>query len=682
MLNFNKLKLVNKIFIITLSLIIFFSIVITWNEIKYTNAQIDKMKQEMPNKIINTWQQLIQNTSILYMASATVIADIPLVSNAYLMENRKILEQLTNTIQNDIYKRQAYPIYIHFHEIRSSSTPKSFLKLWDKENFGEDLSHRNIISYSYNRMTSIGGIDKEKNSLIITGISPIKFGDKAVGSVEVFSDIQFITNELSKITNANILLYLKDEAQKNNFILIAKNLLLKDKLNTHNKEIEEQALNIVDKSLLLQGSMEQIIKIHDNTLLLYTPLIDFQNQNVGTLVSQIDITEINDTANKNILQTILKSLIITSIICILIYLLIQKNIQQPLANLTNRIQELSTKELDLIKTIEIPQIYCAEITNCNQQNCTAYKHGGHCWMVCGSFSDNKNCNIMNTKRISCITCDIFKRYSGTELDKITTFLNIFTIRIKKILKKMISEIKDLTINISTIYNISNQSLNIKNDEHAIIGNKLNNVGERLKLICNNLEEINNQWNKLITQNSTNNSLIKNDYDLVLNSIDKTMNNISSNINNFASIANTFEELINKIVKQNGQTSSPDIFQTKEQMTQNLINIKTLSEDINIDIRKHINLMIKNGEFFNKMLKNDKDMLEELQKNMEELQKNIKLLIAITDDINTIKLQNTLTISTIEKMENNISKIHYATIKSQETIANIKNSLGIFKIDTL
>ncbi len=688
MLDLNKLKLINKIFIITLSLIIFYTIIITWTEIKYSNLQINNIKQEMPNKITNTWKQLVQNTSILYMGSATVIADIPLVSNAYLMENRKILEQLTDKIQRDLYKRQDYPIQIHFHETKTTSNPKSFLKLWDKENFGEDLSYRNIISYAYNRMTSIGGIDKDKKTLIITGISPIKFGDKLVGSVEIFSDIQFIINELSKITNSNILLYLNDkskESQQNNFVLTAKsfNQETKTKLGEVevNKDTEDQIINVIDKKLLITGSAEQITKIYDNNLLIYTPISDFDNQNIGTLVSQIDITKINETANKNILQAILKAIIITSIICILIYFLILKNIKQPLDNLTNRMQELGTKELDLIKTIDIPTVYCSKLTNCNQKNCIAYNIGGHCWTICGSFSDDKNCNIMNTKGINCISCDIFKNYSTTELDKITLFLNIFTARIKKILKKVIEEIRNSTTHISTIYNISNNNLNINKDDFIVIENKLDNVNEKLKSLSNSLEEINNQWNKIQVQSSSDTSLIKNKCSLSFNSIDATITNILSNTNNFIIIANTFEELLNKMLEQNRQTNSNDN-NLKTQITQNLTNIKTLSEYINNDIRKHTALIIKNKELFNQILKNHQDMIDELQKNVEALKNSIKILTTITDDINTIKLQNILTKNTIQKIEDNVNKIHHNAIKSQKAIMNIKNGINLFKIDTL
>lgn len=679
----SNIKLTHKILGMMLFLVLFYSFIIAWQEIKYINLQLNNMKQEMPDKINTLWQQLIKNTGMLYQASSTVIADIPLISNAYLMENRKILEQLVNKIQYDLFKRQDYPINIHFHKINPN--PTSFLKLWDKENFGEDLSYRNAISYLINRQTSISGIDIDKDKLIITGISPIKFGDQLVGSVEIFSDIQLITNELSNLLNANILIYLnknqKDKQQ--NFKLISKSYYKSNNINTNIEEVEKKILNTIDNEYLIKSNLNQIIQSQDDNLILYMPIFDFNNQNIGTLVAQVDITQINKEFYWNITQIILKGLIITSIILVCFYLLIQKNISQPLADLTNRIQELSIKELDLIKTIDTNYIRCSELTTCNRKDCIAYNYGGHCWTICGSFSKEKDCKIMNIQKIDCLQCHIFKENIKTELNQIIIFLNIFTLKIRSILKEIDIEIKGLTNNLALVNEFSKPSFDINLKNNIDIPEKLDYIIQNTNIITNNIDEIYNNWNKLQLNISSNYSSIKNNYNQLLNSTDKTLDNILTDINNMMEYFNIIEKQLNEIntakgeLKNNNDTNNK--IDIKMQITQSLIQIKTLAEYLKKDITKYVDITAKNKEIFNQLITINNTFITELNNIAMIYQNHSKTLSNIVNNINSIKLESSLIIKTLQKFDNNMHKIHSYITQSQEVSMAIRKILTTFKL---
>lgn len=514
-----RLKIVHQALLVVFVLTVLLSAVVVWKEVEYKNEQLCQLKKEIPANIQRSWQEFVKTSSATYLTAATMISDIPLVSNAYLMDNTKILGQLVEKIQKELSSNEAQPVRIHFHK-----TPAvSYLRVWDETQTGDDLSYRNTILKVNRNGVPVTGTEVGEGSVILTSVSPIKFMNKTVGSVEVFASLDGVINKVSEFIGSDVLFYADskkvkakapktdalvaeiDRGKKNSseeFVLLAKsaqprNLTDKQENNylssvAHANE-SDPLYSGISLDFLRTGIQQPNVKELEETILTAIPVADVAGQHIGVLVSRTDISRIEKEFWDSIKATILKGFFFTAITLIAFSFLARRQIGKPLSHLAERIRELATQEADLTKSIETPKIDCSMLTGCNNSGCPSYQKEGYCWFESGSYSTEIKCRkLISGELTSCSNCALFKRGIGNELDEVAVYLNIFVNRIKGLITDIIvqgNHVHDTATKMMSITNgVTGEVMEVeKTAKH--IKNIANDVKENMASVASSMEEM-------------------------------------------------------------------------------------------------------------------------------------------------------------------------------------------------
>ncbi len=311
---------------------------------KDTQQMIQKqLNIKLENKITNSYQIGVTN--------ATAISQNKEIKNAIINNNKEktyeILHNLSKYYKE--YSKSKNPkIHIHTADV------KSFLRSWDKEHNGDDLSDfRHTINQVKETKKPVLGIEVGWADLVIRAIVPIIDGKNYLGSVEFIQDFSSIQDALNNEDKYLLSLIdtklLKNKPKKENIIdeyaLVQQN---------YNKEIFKIFKKIDFHKLLAIGfienngyfySIKPIVGFNDSFIGYY--IIAQEYSNVQKIVSQS-----KEIAYMFIILMAFMALVIVVAINLTIKKLIINNLTKVTDGLTSFFKFLN-KQSDDIKRIDI-----------------------------------------------------------------------------------------------------------------------------------------------------------------------------------------------------------------------------------------------------------------------------------------------------------------------------------------
>lgn len=255
-------------------------------------------------------------------------------------------QKLLQSFKNDSnYKN----VKIHVH----TKDAKSFLRVWNPEKNGDDLSgFRHTINHVIQTKKPLSAIEVGRAGLTFRGLSPVFDDEKNyLGSIEFMMGFSSIGNGAEKSLGAKAIVMmnqnqlkvakkLKDNQKIDNFIVAQKDpnsILLKDMLASKNLFKEDRI--VAEKFLITKIALK-----------------DFKDNVVGYMVigKSLEIVQgvidnAKDTTTNQLLIMILSDLIILIILTWIVSIAVKK----PLKNMINTTKELASGEADLTKRLDI-----------------------------------------------------------------------------------------------------------------------------------------------------------------------------------------------------------------------------------------------------------------------------------------------------------------------------------------
>ncbi len=136
-------------------------------------------------------------------------------------------------------------------------------------------------------------------------------------------------------------------------------------------------------------------------------------------------------ADRNILISLVQ---LAMVLCIMGLVAIGANrTSRPIQALINKLKDLSVGEADLTRQLPVTPVNCSNLVQCGRTECPSYSKEGHCWYVSGSYApDEYTDRFKKGECPNCETCQVYKQAVVTELDEVSSFVNAFISRIRKI----------------------------------------------------------------------------------------------------------------------------------------------------------------------------------------------------------------------------------------------------------
>ncbi|MDP8201786.1 MAG: cache domain-containing protein [Candidatus Tenebribacter burtonii] len=338
MIRFKDYPIGIKLSIPFLIIVLLISLLTTIINTHFLNQNFNKeISRNLENKLKVT-NDLIKSHSEAALGIASTISEMELVKKAYteyrrtqnLEKSRNMLIDEFDSISAKLNKESDIPARIHFHV----PPARSLLRCWNSAG-GDDLSDfRNSILKVSNTQKPVMGIEVGRTGLMIRGISPIfTLNDEFAGSVEFITPFLEIKKHLISKSGKVAFFILKD---------MTKNIRLFSDNNDQSIKYKGVKYQIIDSNsnsfnldivfnyLLSRKITELEMFKKDSYYYAMSPIYNFDNNAVGLVVYQEDISDY--IKNRNTLNFLIISLSVLLAIggIIFILILIHKVITKPL----------------------------------------------------------------------------------------------------------------------------------------------------------------------------------------------------------------------------------------------------------------------------------------------------------------------------------------------------------------
>ncbi len=303
---------------------------------------VERSASSRVNEAFETLNKLIKQEEINEKFLALMIANMPEVQASMYAQNRQALLQAILPVMKRLKTQVHEDFFLHFH----TSDGHSFLRTWNPQKFGDDLSYRLMVREVKNTHHLVSGLEVGKGGIAVRTIAPIFFDKDYVGSVEVSLPLEGIL-KMAKGEDESYGLLLKPQvysyqAQKANLGQVG-NLVLVSTVGS----LERKPL----KKLLAQGFYGGVM-VEGYRALGLRPLKDYKGQDIGFLAMQHDIGSdvlfIEASVRRSAL-IILGAFLLT----VLVATAIGSELRTYLLRATQRMQDIAQGEGDLTKTLDV-----------------------------------------------------------------------------------------------------------------------------------------------------------------------------------------------------------------------------------------------------------------------------------------------------------------------------------------
>ncbi|MDO6962678.1 cache domain-containing protein [Rhizobium alvei] len=222
----------------------------------------------------------------MVQTQAELVAHDPEVARLMAAADRPALQARMKPVL-DILRQEAGMDVLHFH----SRDMISFLRVWQPEDFGQDLAlFRPMILAANKSQKPQKGLEIGLKGLSLRSVSPILDQGQLVGTVETGLDLKTLLDQAKATTGAEFAIYIAPEAfpdGKGGFAVAGGPLRLDASTN---RALFNQ-LNLEGLISLSRAAKSQVHAFNGAMLgMLGQPLLDFSGKMIGTLIVVKDVS--------------------------------------------------------------------------------------------------------------------------------------------------------------------------------------------------------------------------------------------------------------------------------------------------------------------------------------------------------------------------------------------------------
>lgn len=485
-MNTKNLSLLSKLFlaftpVVLISVIIL--IVVIWN-------QINSIEQTIYIQEKNLLQKEVQsNLDVKLESLKNIVISLSnnsvIVNNMYDEEREAIYDEISKLRETlNVNKSFKNPL-IQVVDLQSAS----YVKSWDKNAYGADVSMRQSIQIVQKTLKPFVGSEVTRGGIMLVATAPLIYSEE-------YEEPEYLGN-IDFILRLNTLVYSKNDPQDTREMLI---LVNKSKLETA-KYIKEPILidkyyvdhgnDSVNKSLVNSTRAINFEELEDNgftvdTKYFYTKIdiVNNQNEIIGIILVAKPIIEVKKTAEEassSLLFLVTIFLIASLIIFIMLIIVVRILILKPLDELALISHELSSGEGDLTRRLD-------------------KKSNDEIGKTTHAFN-----SFIHKVQAMVLDVIVSGRQTYSDIDEVTQKLNQVHLKMSKerdYLKKVIdsnSSVKDMTaqsledsIQTSTTVDSAVEDLSVVYDDITSLVDFVNNVSQKENEISQSLSQLSNE----------------------------------------------------------------------------------------------------------------------------------------------------------------------------------------------
>jgi methyl-accepting chemotaxis protein len=404
---------------------------------------------------------------------------------------------------------------------------KSFIKNWAHDKYGDDLSHRDSITYVNNHGKPLSTFEIDKNGITLRSIAPVKYNQGIQhGALEFIQNMDTVTKYFNKYQNQFLL-------------LMDKNLQSPNSINNNSFKDYIISQNIIDEAFVNEArdiDMKKLFKkgyvISKNYFYTYIEIKNFKKEKLGIALLASPLDRVNFTINvekQTIMIALVTMIFLVLLILVIMYIILNKVIIKPMkkvqygldgffAFLNRKVNDV--KPIDFTTTDELGQM--ADNINDNikriekgmQQDLGVY---GEIMSFCEQMEDGDFSVRINLKAFN------------TNINHSVNSLNSFADALQKSMDNILSVLEQ--------YSNYNYMGTIESKE-------LQGYFKRLADGANFLGEATTQ---MLIENKTNGLKLDNSSDILLENVDKLNKNANDSAISLKQTADELENITNNII---------------------------------------------------------------------------------------------------------------------------------------
>ncbi len=284
--------------------------------------------------------ELNSKRSIGITNAINIASNIHVVSALKAGNRQTAIDALDGLVKTYKESTEYKNIQIHVH----TKDVKSFLRNWEPEKYGDDLSgFRHTVLKVKESKKPLVALETGKGGLSVRGISPIMDGSEYIGSVEFMQGFNSIVSKIKKDSKTSVI-FLMDKRVVDTFDKDMKtigNFGLSQKADTTDMKLFSQ----LKEADILAAAKGGYFKT-DDYFVISEPLKDFDGKIVGYWIAAKTLESVHgivDESTQGLFRQFYTNLTINIIIIIILGAIIQKSIGSPIERVTKGIETLERK---------------------------------------------------------------------------------------------------------------------------------------------------------------------------------------------------------------------------------------------------------------------------------------------------------------------------------------------------
>ena len=304
--------------------------------------------QQEASAITSYIDESISSNLSVCLTNAVSLSQNTALVDALVLQDRNAAFEILKKVSNSLSKVFSSNFKIHMHD----ADAKSFLRSWDFDNYGEDLStERKSVMQVRETKGIVDAVELSRTGITVRGVAPMFQMDWYVGSLEVILPGSVIAEAASEDLRAHVLTAVQKGAiEASDVVNVGEyDLLVSDSVSSNFlDELKQAAAGDIEK--------ESGYFVTDNYFIVKYPVKGFNSDTAGAFFVGKDYNIVNNeiaAAEKVAVVQIIISLSGFVVIIIVMVFLLRVIVTSKLKALTDATHELADGDGDLTKRINI-----------------------------------------------------------------------------------------------------------------------------------------------------------------------------------------------------------------------------------------------------------------------------------------------------------------------------------------
>ena len=357
----------------------------------------------------------LQGQGKMLSSLAAFIASSPEIMQSMEKQDRELLKNFVLPYMGRIRESSANSsIFLHFH----LPPAISFLRTWDVNKWGDDLSkYRTLVVRSNRELASFTGFEVGQAGAELRSITPIFSNGKHLGSVEAGIDLTEVLQKVSLIQNYGIVVAIEQE--EGSLFQMSPT----ETLTGHWRILK--SYGDTDRSIaegILEGkkAADRIGNIFYRRI----PFQDFQGRAIGEFILTYSAGTQIQNSNIQITEFICFFLIGAIITWTVIYYNVRR-VRVFLRKLEHIV--IASQSNNFNEHFDSDHVHCLEVLKCSKKDCTVYQNPSLvCYLERGSRAISprwRNTCVFTKVYNGCDLCPVYKMRHSDELTNMSNVMN-------------------------------------------------------------------------------------------------------------------------------------------------------------------------------------------------------------------------------------------------------------------